>query len=151
VFDGSHHRDVLVKSHGPGDTAAGRLRDEVLAITSHDRRSPLSGIQLQGGLLRRLLRAGTAGSAADADVHQRVAAAPCRKTRSPERMGRTASSADTNAVAEAGVLGTTRSRGCGVALMAKEAEDEGKDMQGVLDVESMGYGPSRAVATPSGG
>ena len=49
-----------------------RLRDEVLATTSHDLRSPLSGMQLQGVLLRRLLRAGTADSAADADLHQRV-------------------------------------------------------------------------------
>jgi signal transduction histidine kinase/DNA-binding NarL/FixJ family response regulator len=47
-----------------------RLRDEVLATTSHDLRNPLSGIKLQGVLLRRLLRADPA--VADAEVHERV-------------------------------------------------------------------------------
>lgn len=35
------------------------LRDHVLATTSHDLRSPLHGIKLQGALLRRLLQNGT--------------------------------------------------------------------------------------------
>jgi signal transduction histidine kinase len=46
------------------------LRDEVLAATSHDLRSPLSGIMLQGALLRRLLR--TDPASPDADVHAKV-------------------------------------------------------------------------------
>ena len=47
-----------------------RLRDDVLATTSHDLRNPLSGIKLQGVLLRRLLRADP--GVADAEVHERV-------------------------------------------------------------------------------
>jgi signal transduction histidine kinase len=47
-----------------------RLRDEVLAATSHDLRSPLSGIQLQAKVLRRQL--GDVPGTADPALHARL-------------------------------------------------------------------------------